>query len=333
MSVSEPAAAPLESPAPAARLPALDAMRLVAAAVIVWIHTVESDTLARTTLIGRFAVPFFTIASLWLLGQSLRRRPMQSWGRYAASRLMLLYVPFLLWTVIYLTARYAKHRLLHVGMPIEFNAWILVLGVTEQLWFLPALLVVSVLCFPVIRLAVRGSVTARAVVCAAALIATAVAAMLPFPGSAGDVAIDNTVQGVYFMLPAVFVGVALAVTMSRPLSARVGGLVFGPLWIIAIAINVLVGRSAGIEMAAGLAAFLLAASAIDGAAVRLLATGGGVAMGIYLSHVLFVEGIQAAAHRSGFEPSAGLDVVVGATAFAAAWGASVLLRRTWLVPR
>jgi len=107
-----------DHPAPS-RLLALDAMRFIAVCAIVWIHTTE--TLPETTLLARWAVPFFTIASIWLLGQSLQRNPTQSWPAYAWRRTNRLYGTFLIWNVIYLLAIAMKHTAFHSGKQIYWT--------------------------------------------------------------------------------------------------------------------------------------------------------------------------------------------------------------------
>ena len=69
------AAAPSAAPA-RIRLPVLDAMRLVAAAAIVWLHTVSAAPLAPSVdPLTRFAVPFFTASAVFLLMENVRREP------------------------------------------------------------------------------------------------------------------------------------------------------------------------------------------------------------------------------------------------------------------
>ena len=64
------------SPAPAIspsrpRRVFFDAARLLAALAIVWLHAIRSPALLPSTSLGRFAVPFFTAAAVFLICESL----------------------------------------------------------------------------------------------------------------------------------------------------------------------------------------------------------------------------------------------------------------------
>jgi hypothetical protein len=67
---------PLAVGIPSATLPqrrnaTLDAVRILAALFILWMHTWQSMQRERVGNIGRFAVPFFATSAIFLLAQSL----------------------------------------------------------------------------------------------------------------------------------------------------------------------------------------------------------------------------------------------------------------------
>src|SRR5262245_31367016 len=127
------------------RIDTLDAARLVALIAIIFIHTVESPELRRVSLIGTFGVPFYLFAALYFQARSFRRNPHRPFHRYVADRIYRLYLPFLAWSAIYLVARDLKHLFIvrdgavHASVP---ELWI---GTAHHLWFLPLLLVVTIM--------------------------------------------------------------------------------------------------------------------------------------------------------------------------------------------
>src|SRR5690242_94500 len=100
-------------------MPGLDAARFIGAAGIVWLHTLQINPhYGWLGEAGRFAVPFFTFAAIVMLGESLRVPRLKTatprtFSKYLNSRFTRIYIPFLVWTVLYYVWRSAKHFLLH----------------------------------------------------------------------------------------------------------------------------------------------------------------------------------------------------------------------------
>ena len=148
--------APLSTaPLSAARAPernlGLDTARVGAALGTVWIHSVQSSEMAPWGEVGRFAVPFFSVTAAILLVEALHANPDRSFVSYVSRRAKRLYVPFALWTVVYLAARSLKHAVFHSGEPIVFYPSILLNGSAHHLWFLPALTLWTIACFPLVK--------------------------------------------------------------------------------------------------------------------------------------------------------------------------------------
>ena len=130
-------------------MPGLDLARLAAAYAIVWLHAPHLAALDGSRAIGRFAVPLFVMITILMVFESLGRNPQQRIGPYARSRFIRLYLPFMAWNGIYIAFKLIKGRLL----PGEPNAYpgveVLWAGACWHLWFLPFILVVSLLAFAV----------------------------------------------------------------------------------------------------------------------------------------------------------------------------------------
>lgn len=310
-------------------------MRFVAACGIVWIHTVESDPLKSSVALGRFAVPFFTVASIWLLSQSLRRKPELKWTQYAASRTVLLYGSFLLWNAIYFLARWLKHRFFHAGMPLSWNIAILWVGVAEQLWFLPVLLVASLVAFPIFRAGIGRPRVAMMLAILFAILAVLACFISP-PPYVRDPGTNSVVRAVYYLLPAVLASISVALinpTLERVLKSPVVTAAAIILFAITSYVMLSLVRSPAWEAAGGLSAFVVCFTPLRAKWIDCLGKIGAFAMGIYLSHVLWVELLQAVAHRPGHAPAVWLDFAVAIASVLLALLTSFLLRGTILVPR
>lgn len=179
----------------------LDLTRILAALAIVWIHCPQSSDLLRTTLLARFAVPFFIATSVFLVFQSVDRDPRRSWIRYSGSRIQRLYFPFLVWSGAYLAFKWVKGWLLP-DQPNDFPGWEWwIVGGAYHLWFLPFLLAVSLLSFAVAKASARSNRTRDGFALAGLLSGCVAAAWAPSAWPSGPY------ESFYFMLaalPAVF---------------------------------------------------------------------------------------------------------------------------------
>ena len=120
-----------------------------AAYAIIWLHAPHIARLDDSRAIGRFAVPLFVMITILMVFESLARNPQQGLITYARSRFVRLYLPFMAWNGIYLAFKLLKGRLLP-GEPNDYpGAEILWVGACWHLWFLPFILVVSLLAFAV----------------------------------------------------------------------------------------------------------------------------------------------------------------------------------------
>ena len=186
------------------RLPQLDAARTIAMFGIIWIHSARSAEMVPTIAKARFAVPFFVAAAVLMILRGFYSKPDRSLIRFTKTRLHRLALPFVAWTIVYLGLKLAK-RIVAPDQANDFPGWeILFLGSAYHLWFLPYLIVVSLLVGYSARFVVRLQRPAFWG-CLAAGAATGWACT-PYPGS------DLPWEGLHFMwlaTPAVFSAYAI----------------------------------------------------------------------------------------------------------------------------
>lgn len=339
--LAAPGAAPAITPAPAVKAAAprramLDVVRLVAAYSIVWLHTPRAPELAPLVGLGRFAVPLFVMAAVLMTFESVRRRPELGWGGYLRGRFWRLYVPFLAWSGVYLAFKAVKSLALP-EQPNEFpGVELLLVGGFYHLWFMPFILVVTVLAFGVAKLVEGRDQAARRAAWGAALGGTALALM------AGDSA--ATLVGEYGRLlidalPAVAWGIAVAIPWTRGeldwlQRPRVALLAFA-LAVASLAWVVLVGRAPLAETLAGLGLLVVGLSPWRGAPLDALARFGPLSYGVYLGHLLWIKTFEALLARAGWPVDPTTDVVVfllsAAGSTLVAWALSRTPLTRWLV--
>ena len=123
----------------------LDVLRIVAVVAVVWIHSMESGALGGAIIWCRFAVPAFTAVSVFLMMLSVRQKPLIRVFSWAPKRAWGIYRLFLIWNMIYLLARLAKHLFVSAGhaIPLGFSS-LFVVGLVGHLWYLPFLGLVGV---------------------------------------------------------------------------------------------------------------------------------------------------------------------------------------------
>ena len=144
------------------RLIGLDAARLLATLGVIWFHSIESEELHASGVLGRFSVGFYTLAAMMFLVQSADRRA-RPVGVYVLDRLRRLGIPFVGWSLITFGVTYAINA---AGYHIDLPTWSMTLladGGTIHLWYLPFLFVASVGAYP-FAIWMRGRPTRRWVV-------------------------------------------------------------------------------------------------------------------------------------------------------------------------
>ncbi|MBC8108720.1 MAG: acyltransferase [Anaerolineae bacterium] len=330
---------PVDSTQSPARLVALDAARFLAAIAIIWQHTPESPQLKPYSSLAAFAVPFFVAASILMTIESLRRKPDRRFAPYAAARFIRIYIPFLIWTAIYLLIRNLKHSLLTGEDRVPIEPGVLISGSAHHLWFLPFLFVLSLLAFAVGQLMVGKPWLERVIFWIALLGGTVTALM------SEDRFFDYYILNrIWAATPAVLWGIALAAVYRRipphawrsPALAVISAIVL----IACVPLLRLRWHAHLTENLAGFALLVLGLCASMGSCrsplVRRLAVLAPLAYGIYLSHVMFLEGMQAVAARAGYKQLWWLDLLVFVFTTAAAIVFTAVVSRLrwsrWLLP-
>lgn len=316
-----------------ARIETIDAARIIAMLGILIIHAIETPWLAKIDYIGTFGVPFYLFASLYFQARSFREHPDRQIKAYIGARMKRLYLPFLAWTAIYLVARNLKHVLLlhHPMLPMK-PAYLLA-GTAHHLWFLPMLVIVTILTGILGRFC-SGNPRLRWIIIVSSSIIGSILAIVPRPEWFNYARGDN----VYFLyqswktLPSVFLGLALAWWMAwQPRKLLINPAIgFAGLLMTTMMIGnqIVSGYSRMDRTLSGFGWLIVALADWRGAWVSILARFGKRAFGMYLSHVLFIEGIQAIAHASGYGISLGLDALSVVGSFIGAAVTTLLIART-----
>lgn len=332
---SEPTRLP--GPEKAARFVLLDAARLIAAWAVVWIHTPRSPALLSTTAAARFAVPLFTWVAVVFVFQAVRKHPACGFAEYAQSRFRRLYAPFLAWSAIYLLLKLAKRGVLpeqeNVFPGPEFLFW----GGAYHLWFLPFILIVSLVAFLAAH-AVWGMSQSSC----RAWASMAGAAGLGFALGSVPQVISSSHENwacIWDAMPAVCWGAAYGMWSLPDGPAR--GISNQPVLLAAVIFFALevwllaCGRQRLVENAAGVLLGWISLSTPGPRWLTGIARWGALAYGIYCSHLLFIKLIESVANRFDLLPTPGLDLATFAATVVAATTCSWLLARwaktRWLV--
>lgn len=294
----------------------IDVVRLFAAASVVFVHASKSDTLAPFCHSLRFAVPFFLFASLYYQSLSLRRNPDRPLGTYVWSRFKRLYLPFLAWSLIYLLARDAKRLALLDVAAIKLHLAMLWTGTEYHLYFLPLLLVFSVILATLHWALLRHNRVWRWPLIVVAIAAGLLVVSTHPPASwderfvlvshGGKTLADNPTYALMWgwrALPAALWALAFAWFMTAgpiiyavPISVGLMGISLAAIcsvWQVRHGIQLIPRALTGL----GTMLPALAPWNWSGPTFALLARWGRYGYGIYLCHVLVVEAVRAVAGR------------------------------------
>jgi len=287
----------------------LDLARLLAALGVIWIHTPRSAELLPTREVGRFAVPFFVAAAVLFVWDGARRHGERTLSEYALARVVRIYVPFLAWSAVYLIFKAGKAAAAP-ELANDFPGWeILWLGGFYHLWFMPFMLVVSILSFVVARAALPRPI-ALASVGVGAAVAGCVLAIAPEPHCLDDVGTWGRLE--WNALPAALFGLSLAAMCGgrRDAIAQSWRMVGAMLtlgvgcmaWSLSVSDRVLAANLSGLCL---LVAALASPRTLGSRALEAL---GGLALGIYCSHLLLIKTVEAAAAKLHWPVTWQLDV-------------------------
>lgn len=315
---------------------AIDQGRFFAAAGVVWIHSMRTESMTMWGELGRFAVPFFVSLAILMTWQSLQRSTEIRFVDYLMQRLRRLYLPMLVWSLVYIAFKLVK-SFLQPHLPNDFPGWSFLWGETAyHLWFIPFLTLVVLLLFAARPLAKVTDKT-KGFVAIMLLIAAAAMACLP------NIELPTQFAGVQWMwraTPAALAAFVLFVLLDprpvayqvKPQIVRVAGMV----GVSALFLAVLQPGSIILESIAGLMFLVVVLNEeVQWKNSTLLSTLGRISMGIYFSHLLFVKCTEIVLDKIVHDPVAWKDGAVFAISLIGAACLSYLLYRfqptRWLV--
>jgi peptidoglycan/LPS O-acetylase OafA/YrhL len=302
----------------------IDVVRFFAAAGVVFVHSRYSATFDNWDNFFRFAVPFYLFASLYFQALSLRRNADRSLGEQVVGRFKRLYLPVLVWSVIYVLARDVK-RMALLGLPaVQLNASMLWKGTEYHLWFLPFLLAMSLVQAALHLAFVRRDARWRWAL-ASVMIAAGFAFGIAHMPAGWNETYDNptyTYVQRWRALPSACWAMTFAWIMTAgprviavPSIVGIAGL---GLTLGCLLKQALQGLQTIPRAFTGLGCMLASLAPWSTSGVATLARLGRLGYGIYLSHVLIVESVRAITSRANLAPSGYLDVFTFALSFALA---------------
>jgi peptidoglycan/LPS O-acetylase OafA/YrhL len=274
----------------ASRIESIDAARFIAVAGVLAVHASQIPEIA-------FAVPFYVFASLYFQARSFRRKP-KPLHLYIPGRLRRLYLPFLVWTCIYAVTTAFRNYMHGQPFALRFHwEWLLV-GSMFHLWFLPFLMVVTIIGAMGCRVAAKYLLIRRVIVVVSALIG-AFLAIAPRPDWLNYSA---SVSGGFFYLsawkalPSFFLGWALAWWLAEkdeePGFTPAIGFIGIILTATMIGDQLINGYSRLHRNIAGLGLLMAGLVPWRGRFVAALASMGRLSYGVYLSHVMVASGLK-----------------------------------------
>jgi surface polysaccharide O-acyltransferase-like enzyme len=332
--------APAQS-APAPRLLSLDAARFIAALGVIWIHAaafVQLKIADDSGFIGRFAVPFFVFTGVLYAAGTGIRQPQRTLARYVLDRLLRLYVPFLVWTILYLVFKQLQNVVAHGNDSFSIGPSVLWDGGSYHLWFLPFICVTTIVAFVLGKVQSKRSSMMISVI-ALSWIGGVVFALAPRPFAHSQTLV---LRFGWDALPAALwaTGLASLQTMKPRLQFR------GTIWFIAgICLTIsctaslcIPGPHILLANLAGVGWALVGFSDIRSRAVTQLHRLGSLAYGVYLFHIMPMGVLRSQAPKFLHLPIATISFAVVATVLVTISSiiASVVLSHfhftAWLVP-
>lgn len=283
----------------------LDYARFIAAFGIVFFHAG-----AVGGNIGYAALPFFLIVMIVLAVPSAAHL---NFPDYAIGRVRRLLVPWLLWSGVYGSLKWAEIALTQTSFAAEFTPSMILTGPALHLWFLPFAFVACLLIQPLAR-EMRSVATLPTIL--VLVLASAIILSL-WQGQALPVPFAQWVYG----LPAVCLGITLVMAGQNWLRIGVvlGGFTAGA-WLF--------GATAGLEqLVIALVAYVLCIK-IQLPETQMSQRIGALALGIYLSHPLVLSVLERTTSLGKGDTAFALLGCLGAFAIACSqiWLTSVLTK-------
>ena len=306
-------------------------MRLFAAVGIVWMHAAGSAQGQMLFPLGTFGVPFYTLVAVLFMARGLSRDTELPLSRYIASRFQRIYIPFLFWSLIYVLL--AEAKLIVTDQTMQLPHWsTLYAGGQQHLWFLPYLMVVTI----VGALLVRGLMNAarlRYLAIALLIVGGTVLAALPEPAWVAHRVQDRelwsfALRGLPTACWAIAIALAFCVGGRLPRTPGWLAIVGSVVLVCTLAAQPFFGATSFIRGLCGLGCLCIALYPMRSSGLEWIGVLGRHSFGIYLSHVLFLRVIAVWTQRYDIAPSLSLDVMSFVIALSGGLILSMLLSRS-----
>jgi peptidoglycan/LPS O-acetylase OafA/YrhL len=298
------------------RLVMLDVARLIAAVGVIAAHVIDEFFPGDPAWVfGSFAVPFYLFVALYFTVRGLSENPDRGVGRYLRGRVVKLYVPFLVWNLIYDVFHVLHHR----GDPFTPPWQTVWAGVYTHLYFLPFLLGVTMLLSPWVRPLLRhGRLLYLAI---GLLITTAITvSCTPQPTWLSDPMqiTHETLWNFYRAIAPACLAVCAALIFVRfkcvPRSSPVVALLGLGLTLACLAVEYRFSQQGLLRAGSGFGLAMIAFSTYRANWLSPLAAMGRLSFGVYLSHVLVIRIVIAFADHIGWKHDGALAILVGIAA-------------------
>lgn len=227
-------------------------------------------------------------------------------------RMTRLYVPFVIWTALYLSLRAFKHTVARGGSFIDISPALLLNGAAHHLWFLPFALIASLVMLPLGKYLgpLHSSPNWRFLLAGLALFGGLAVAMVPAP-----IKMDVSGNPVSYFVGMSWSAIPAALwTIPATLWLRSGrGQIASQHalggWLGCLVLNYWSGGHVVTANLSGVFLFLFCMKAypLNARAIEVVAC---VSLGVYLVHVAFVEGFQLLLRLSAITSTLWTDVLV-----------------------
>ncbi|MEI8195198.1 MAG: acyltransferase family protein [Phycisphaerae bacterium] len=297
------------------RVVMFDAIRIIATLAVIYFHSIESETLRASGVIGRFSVAFYTLAAMIFMVRGIRRHPERGLWDYATMRFRRLYLPFLGWSLI--TA--GSLMLLHLfdsgtAVPaIEVDS--LVTGLAPQLWFIPFILVGGIALFPLTKLTLGERRWELLLACAAGIVALSLD-WIPWndPPLQQLPLVGKLLALSWHRWSALYWGLTLAILYTRWLRGTKlsGWMACGGLGLLLVttAYQWIYGIVPALKVCGGLGVCLLAFAPWKHVLISKLGQLAPLSFGMYMSHTLWIGTARTLANYYGLPTCWQRDVLV-----------------------
>lgn len=282
---------PSETKPALGQLADIEFFRGFAAIALVYLHTVGGTQWGYTAHFARTVVPFFTASAvMFAVVSSLKRN--RSIFAYVRTRGCRILIPYVTWSVVYLVFRCCGSAILGGPFPVPKWQWLLS-GLSHHLWFLPFIFFVTSITYCTTRWLYRPvylRLTFGAIFIALGFVSLVCNLPLFLRRLGYPVALSYDV----FPVACWVVGLMFLCNNFYPavIRRKIVSIVLCFLLIAGLAVLVISGRWRFLENLLGVNLLLLALNNTLASEWHGFKRLGIWAYGIYLSHVLFVEGMQ-----------------------------------------